>query len=277
MYFFRRYGMTILKVAAYLILSASMVVGIWEIVTKAHLPPDDRVKVGFGFAVALPAMLVIWLPLLHSSEVSPKRKWILVLILGVIVASVALGIWSIFRHAQYSTSKKISLSVFLAVFPPCFFSLCAPRLAIGDVFRRREEFDSRIDLCRAVWTFVSLAGIVWALTQKTQLSLADKIIDSFLIITFGGWLIFGLSSCLNDILLDNWHTQSTWKSADLVPLSRDFVRFFAPGFLPSNVPLAAFSALVLQVTILTASFEIWMKWVWRRMDLPNWGIVSAWS
>ncbi|KAH0534093.1 hypothetical protein FGG08_007302 [Glutinoglossum americanum] len=60
MHFFRRYGMRVLREAAYIAALASLAVGIWAITTKLHLPTDEKAKVGFGLGVLLPVMLLIW-------------------------------------------------------------------------------------------------------------------------------------------------------------------------------------------------------------------------
>jgi len=181
-YFFRLYGMRILIVAAYVIVLAGVSMGIWVLMTKAHLPPDDKAKVGFGLGVVLPLMLLTWPTCLHSSKRSRKTKLIAVLILGIIMACVTVGIWGIFKHTDYPTSKKVSLSVFLAVFVISFFSLIL-------VYASSNSAGIVFIWALVVLLIVGLAGVIWSIVHKSHLSHAAKIGVSFVIASIGSNVI----------------------------------------------------------------------------------------
>ncbi|KAI9783957.1 MAG: hypothetical protein M1839_002902 [Geoglossum umbratile] len=183
-FFFRLFGEGVLTkipiAAVYVIVLASVSVGIWKLAVETHFSPDDKAKVGFGLGVVLPLMLLIWPICLHSSGRSHKAKLIAVLILGAIIACVMVSIWRIFVYSDYSISKKVSLSVFLAVFSLCFFSLI-----ILLVFTCSEIIESILVWVAIILGIVISAGMVWAIDHKTDLSYAAKIGVSFIIVIIG--------------------------------------------------------------------------------------------
>jgi quinol-cytochrome oxidoreductase complex cytochrome b subunit len=179
-YYVGYYGKRAVKPLAFLALTAGIVMGIWAIATKTHLSSDEKASVGFGFAAALPILLLVWLPLLarKRSETSRLRKCFLLLCLGVVLGLVAVAIWGIFaQNNSFSHGKRVSLSVFLAVFVPCVFSLVVLALNpdIGD------DHITYFVLCLLDVLIVAYAAIIWAIATKSHLSHSGKVGVSILV------------------------------------------------------------------------------------------------
>lgn len=163
-FFFSKHG---LSTCGVLVLITGWAVGIWAIATKIVLPYGSRVSIGVGFAVGVPAMIILWAGIWEEEYAIREVLKPGLIILALLLVVIGVSIWAIFRYAPLSYGEKVNIAVGMGVGVPLLFTLWV------------AVVQNVIDL---FWPFIvsaillgALAPGLWAIITKTQLDQNVKV------------------------------------------------------------------------------------------------------
>lgn len=150
-----------------LLLIVGWAVGIWAIATKTPLSYDSRVSVGVGFAVGVPAMIILWVHIWHEDIYAyPEVFNTSVIMLALLLVGIGVSTWPVFRYAPLPYEEKVRVAVGMDVGVPCLFTLWV-------ILVQREV--ARRPLLVTLGLLAALVPTLWAIIAKTGLDQSVKV------------------------------------------------------------------------------------------------------
>ena len=136
--------------------------GIWAIATKTPLAYGLRVAIGVGFAIGLPAMILMWAKIWEDSRFGwPEVRKPALIFLGILFVCIGVGIWAVFSYADLPQGEKINMAVGIGVGAPCLYTLWVMLVQEGILLEPIIITATLIGV---------LAPSLWAILTKSSLS-----------------------------------------------------------------------------------------------------------